>query len=386
MNFFVACNPEDDIAQLYMLTNRLHWDAWRSVLPGLDEDGDLAFARIARRFGVTYYRARGVVFAFEKLSFLPRLTRLQEKQWMLDMDRIVAIGYELKGVDADVLAVVDLALEELFSPRQMNQVLPSESEIRRTIREVLAQHYLPEEGEPVQQSYRMKRNGATADFAVTLEASAAEALDRLVRKRAQQDSLSFAEAFAAVFLEQTQATVVINTFQPEGSSLAFLPGAGFLDPRLFTVNSTERPVSPTGKEGYQSHSALRAFAEGRDGTCRMAGCDKPAWRSQLDHRIEYERGGGTHSDNLVDLCQEHHNWKTDRRVFYLMDPANGDVYWLFGDGTWAVDVAAGPIGTTETNWRLSVAQHMDLMNGGKRMRIPEADSFEDAEEVTAQPA
>ena len=60
----------------------------------------------------------------------------------------------------------------------------------------------------------------------------------------------------------------------------------------------------------------------------------PSKHARLDHRVEYGEGGDTCTDNLITVCQHHHNVNTDRRCDYILDPATGTDYWLFVDGTW----------------------------------------------------
>ncbi|MDK2582895.1 HNH endonuclease signature motif containing protein, partial [Corynebacterium yonathiae] len=81
---------------------------------------------------------------------------------------------------------------------------------------------------------------------------------------------------------------------------------------------------------------------------------------QLDHRIEYHQGGPTSPDNLVNLCQHHHNIKTDRQVHYILDPITGTIAWLHRDGTYQLDHATGPLATPQTHWNHTWAQYLAL--------------------------
>ncbi|WP_396121702.1 HNH endonuclease signature motif containing protein [Corynebacterium sp. p3-SID1241] len=105
---------------------------------------------------------------------------------------------------------------------------------------------------------------------------------------------------------------------------------------------------------------MRAFTQGRDATCRWPGCTVPATRCQLDHRIEYHLGGPTSPDNLVNLCQHHHNIKTDRRICYILDPITGTIAWLHHDGTYQLDHPTGPLATHQTHWNHTWAQYLEL--------------------------
>ncbi|SDD89267.1 HNH endonuclease [Auraticoccus monumenti] len=69
-------------------------------------------------------------------------------------------------------------------------------------------------------------------------------------------------------------------------------------------------VLDTTSLGYQPPGALRQALQWRDGRCRVAGCQVPADRTDLDHHHPWERGGPTHADNLRSLCRRHHRIKS----------------------------------------------------------------------------
>ncbi len=95
---------------------------------------------------------------------------------------------------------------------------------------------------------------------------------------------------------------------------------------------------------------IRCFVIGRDWVCRWPGCNRKAVHADGDHRINHKDGGPTSADNMAMLCRHHHNRKTDQQVTYLIDPVTGDVYWHFRDGTYAVDLATGPLAPRERRW------------------------------------
>ncbi len=72
-----------------------------------------------------------------------------------------------------------------------------------------------------------------------------------------------------------------------------------LDPRGTVMDTTSL--------GYQPPGELRAALHWRDGTCRVAGCRKPATETDLDHALAHDRGGGTSASNLRCQCRKHHN-------------------------------------------------------------------------------
>ena len=101
----------------------------------------------------------------------------------------------------------------------------------------------------------------------------------------------------------------------------------------------------------------------------------PARYCQLDHRVEYADGGPTSVDNLVTLCQHHHNVKTDGRAFYVMDPHTRDINWLFEDGTWTTTEPSGPLAPKNKNWVQTFAQTMTAHR---------ARAYEEAQELMRQ--
>ncbi len=66
---------------------------------------------------------------------------------------------------------------------------------------------------------------------------------------------------------------------------------------------------------YQPTPALERWIRCRGLTCSFPGCDRPAWRADIDHTIPFDRtnpvaGGLTIGANLDPKCREHHRVKT----------------------------------------------------------------------------
>lgn len=79
-------------------------------------------------------------------------------------------------------------------------------------------------------------------------------------------------------------------------------------------------------------SALRAWLQARDSTCRAPGCSRPANRLDLDHVQRYEHHGPTAAANLVHLCRPHHGVKDDGCWSQTLEP-NGRLTWRSRWGT-----------------------------------------------------
>lgn len=60
---------------------------------------------------------------------------------------------------------------------------------------------------------------------------------------------------------------------------------------------------------YQRTAAMDRHLKARDGHCRFPGCRIPAIRCEVDHTVDWARGGTTDVGNLAHLCQRHHSMK-----------------------------------------------------------------------------
>lgn len=71
------------------------------------------------------------------------------------------------------------------------------------------------------------------------------------------------------------------------------------------------PVSGSvlAADGYQRPASLDRWLRARDQHCRFPGCRTSAVRCEVDHTVDYARGGATEHTNLAHLCQRHHSMK-----------------------------------------------------------------------------
>ncbi|WP_245569725.1 DUF222 domain-containing protein [Gordonia shandongensis] len=81
-----------------------------------------------------------------------------------------------------------------------------------------------------------------------------------------------------------------------------------------------RLLDRTAQRGnpYRPTAVLDTAVRGLFGTCSWVGCDRPAWRCDLDHVTEYNHrdpgsGGPTCACNLNPKCRFHHGLKTHTR-------------------------------------------------------------------------
>jgi hypothetical protein len=112
-----------------------------------------------------------------------------------------------------------------------------------------------------------------------------------------------------------------------------------------------------GRRSYRPSAALADYIRSRDKTCRFPGCSRSAWKTDIDHRIRYSRGGRTDRNNLAPLCERHHQLKhhgwtyrfivngCDTTTGYPLDPkAAGDP-----DDVQQI-IWTSPTGRTYTTW------------------------------------
>lgn len=86
------------------------------------------------------------------------------------------------------------------------------------------------------------------------------------------------------------------------------------DPAGEFVDLSTTSYAPTG--------AIWRHVTARDQLCVFPGCDRPATRSEKDHRVPYPQGP-TSVSNLDDLCRSHHRVKhTDG--YHVQRESNGD--------------------------------------------------------------
>jgi len=60
---------------------------------------------------------------------------------------------------------------------------------------------------------------------------------------------------------------------------------------------------------YERTAAIDRHIRARDRHCRWPGCVLPAIRCEIDHTVDWARGGPTTTTNLSCLCQRHHSMK-----------------------------------------------------------------------------
>lgn len=329
----------------------------------LDRDYDTEIAELMALTRRSRSFVQHGIDGYSRLRDLPRLREMHRQRPLLDVPRLAAIDRVLRvlppGTDPETFAIFDEALVEMFTPGRSRLTLPSLWSITRKLRRLIAEVDASVDFDPKKRRKREKSAAPTASFhpiaedfhervGLTLAADATTmaAIGAFLDATAKEHKLSRADAMIQLLTGAITPSprVIIHVFTPRGGASSYLPGFGWtdaeasaqLDALLESAQSTVvdlDEVFASEVSRYSPTPAMAAYTQARDGTCVFPGCNVPAKRCQLDHRIPFEEGGKTTPDNLYCLCQHHHNVKTDRRAFYVPDPHTGETVWIFPDGT-----------------------------------------------------
>ncbi|MCC3299937.1 HNH endonuclease signature motif containing protein [Arthrobacter sp. zg-Y895] len=78
-------------------------------------------------------------------------------------------------------------------------------------------------------------------------------------------------------------------------------------------------------------AGLRRWLRARDGTCRFPGCRVSTANADIDHTIDWAKGGPTDHGNLEHLCRRHHRFKT-LGFWKACQPEPGVIEWTSPTG------------------------------------------------------
>ncbi|MCQ1950173.1 HNH endonuclease [Arthrobacter sp. zg-Y859] len=78
-------------------------------------------------------------------------------------------------------------------------------------------------------------------------------------------------------------------------------------------------------------AGLRRWLRARDGTCRFPGCRVSTANADIDHTVDWARGGPTDHGNLEHLCRRHHRFKT-LGYWKAFQPEPGVIQWTSPTG------------------------------------------------------
>ncbi|MCC9205220.1 HNH endonuclease signature motif containing protein [Arthrobacter sp. zg-Y769] len=78
-------------------------------------------------------------------------------------------------------------------------------------------------------------------------------------------------------------------------------------------------------------AGLRRWLRARDGTCRFPGCRVSTANADIDHTVDWAKGGPTDHGNLEHLCRRHHRFKT-LGFWKACQPVPGVIEWTSPTG------------------------------------------------------
>ena len=349
------------------------YELWQSMLPDLEEDYQLVIANLKRLMGRGEGYLSTALYAHVRINEMPKLKALQESMFHLDLERLKAIDAVMSKADVsdkEDLGVIDTELSEYLTPTRANQLLPSANDIRKKLNAIIQTFdtSVSENDDPLPDPKDNFSVGYDADRSyLTLETDVVTGMEieERVRKYAVAHNIGQPEALAALVRGEGTTNVTLNIYRAHDipDAPGWMSGVGYLNPTV-----TDELVARASKiqdmdelydkavDGYATPDDIRAVVIGFDGVCTEAGCDTPAHRAQMEHRINHDEGGPTTAANLAAFCSTHHNVKTDGRVIYLIDPFTREKYLLYEDGTWVVSEPRGPLSLKERRWLQTVAQ------------------------------
>ena len=374
--YYLITDPHDDIAVSATCNRKSDYLLWKEIKPSLEDDFDISCHTLAGRTGLSERRTRDITMALYRLEELPRTQLLQETYYFLDFSRLITIDAvlsKLGEVDSGILQRIDAELEKYLTPTKPGQSFPSNAALRRKLNGLITMESPDttgdkdsEEEESQNESYFIYPTaGGRAGLNVEFDEDALILIDEVVQRTAEEHGISKADALAQLILGTVEDKSQVHLYMYRASDIkaapGFIQGYGWVHPdtadRLAPTTTRDMDQAATRvSPAYSTPPLIGAYVEGRDGVCRWPGCNRPAYRCQKDHRIDFSEGGKTTAGNLASLCQHHHNVKTDKSAFYIMDPHSGDIIWLFQDGRWEYDEPQGPLATKNRNWALTVAQ------------------------------
>jgi hypothetical protein len=109
-----------------------------------------------------------------------------------------------------------------------------------------------------------------------------------------------------------------------------LVGAASEWTRIITHPATGLVLS-VDRQRYRPPAAITRIARWNHGTCTFPGCRTAAHRCELDHIVDWDRGGSTGVANLQPLCTSHHTIKHATRWRVAAD-GGGGVTWTSPGG------------------------------------------------------
>ncbi|WP_394281353.1 HNH endonuclease signature motif containing protein [Corynebacterium sp.] len=375
--YYAVCSDKPK-ARKQRLLRQLEYDIWKGLFADTEapqevRDWSEYAAGLSADLGVSETMIANNLLAMDTLIALPRFQLLVESLYHANMILLRKIAATLCcdtfWDHPENQAIVDEFLTEFLTPTKPAQVMPGPRAVGNRLEDLLRElRNAPEaeESEPAVPDHYVEDNkDGTFTTSSTWDGYTTAQIDEAIRAFAAKEKISLAQAHARLILEDIDLSVVLNVYKASdvAEACAWMPGSGNLSPE--ETEAAERDAQTVRDimaakdrvtEQYAATGLMRAYINGRDGTCRWPGCNRPATHTDKDHCVDWAKGGPTSPRNLVSLCRHHHNRKTDGLVHYIFEPISGDVYWLFRDGTWVVDEADGLLAPKNARWKVTLNQ------------------------------
>ncbi|GAB3601195.1 HNH endonuclease signature motif containing protein [Microbacterium tumbae] len=148
-----------------------------------------------------------------------------------------------------------------------------------------------------------------------------------------------------------QVTIAATTLTGADDRMGQIDGAGPVLPEIVRGLAAEQPVwsrlfldakgMTTSADSYSPTETMKRFLRARDQHCRFPGCVRAARRCQIDHNLDYAKGGKTETENLSCFCVKHHSLKhpdvQDRHRWRVRHLPGGVIEWTSPAGRVHVD-------------------------------------------------
>ncbi|MDO5511762.1 HNH endonuclease signature motif containing protein [Corynebacterium sp.] len=381
--YYSVSNPLDKAAIRGTRMRREDYRMWQEELPAKDADYRLALARLRKSTGWGDTYLTSAIYAHQRIRELPKLKKLQERFFHLDLFRLKTIDGVLNKIDdsiAEHMAIIDEELTTFLTPTRANQNLPTPGQIAKKLNAIIQtlDTSVSDNDDPLPEpkgDFSVAYDADRAYLNLETDAASGMEIEERVRKYAASHQVSQAEALSRLVRGEGATDVTLNIYRAQDipDAPGWMSGVGYLNPTM-TKELVERATTIRDMDelydkvtnGYATPDDIRAVVIGWDGSCSEAGCGTPGHRTQMEHRIPHAEGGPTTAAQLACFCQPHHNVKTDGRMIYLIDPFTREKYLLYEDGSWVVSEPSGPLSLKERRWLQTVGQRRN--NRQERVR------------------
>lgn len=313
-------------------------------------------ATLAARTSYSQATIQKILLAMDLLVHeLPRVWALQQRDWILSIDYLVAIAPVFDKLTVAEKEQVDPYVAYLLVPQFENQEWLGPRKLRALIDDLI--HAVLELPVPVaiegrKVDVRPTAAGNSAINAV-VDPITGEVLEKAIAtvQNAAPEPITKADALQQIVAGNVDVSVRVNTIRVDlgDGSLGpiFLPESGFLSqPDLETWAAVLRDgVDVTDIQdhvtlAYEFVPNQKLLATIRDETCRFPGCKRKASKCDMDHAVNHADGGPTSLKNNQRLCRSHHNMKT-AGVFDYVPFDNGVAWYILPDGTTVTSLPTG---------------------------------------------